>query len=121
MAKILIVDDSGFQRSFLRKALTAASHDVIEAADGAQGLEKVATERPDCVLADLIMDKMRGLTMLASLRERQDRTPVVILTSDIQDAVRKRCLELGAFAVLHKPVNPVELLETIAQAMADQA
>ncbi len=61
MATILIVDDSGFQRKFLSKALAEGGHRVLEATGGDQALEIAAGDRPDCILTDLIMPDMRGL------------------------------------------------------------
>ncbi len=119
MATILIVDDSQFQRSFQRRALVAAGHTVVEAGDGAQALEIVAAERPDCVLVDLIMPGTGGLTLLETLRSREPDLPVIVVTADIQDQVRQQCLELGAFAVLHKPVDEELLRRRVAAAVGE--
>ena len=118
MATILIVDDSGFQRSFLSKALVEGGYDVLEAAGGDRALEMLAADRPDCILTDLIMPDMRGLVLLETLRQRYSEIPVVVLTADIQEGVEARCLELGATRVLHKPVKPARLREAIAEALA---
>lgn len=115
MATILIVDDSSFQRSFLRKALTADGHDVLEARDGAEGLRLVEQHRPDCILADLIMPETRGMTLLETLKEQGEAPPVLVITADIQESVRQQCLELGAREVLHKPVDPDELRRQVAE------
>ena len=119
MATILIVDDSQFQRSFQRRALTAAGHTVLEAGDGTQALETVAAERPDCVLIDLIMPGTRGFTLLETLRSREPALPVIVVTADIQDQVRRQCLGLGAAAVLHKPVDGEVLQREVAAALGE--
>lgn len=121
MATILIVDDSGFQRTFLSKALAEGDYRVLEATNGAQALEVVTADRPDCILTDLIMPDMRGLVLLETLQQRDSDIPVVVLTADIQDEVEARCLELGAVRVLHKPVKPTRLRETIAEVLAGEA
>ena len=77
----------------------------------------VAAEPPDCVLVDLIMPDTRGFALLGSLRSRHPRLPVLVVTADIQDQVRQQCLELGAFAVLHKPVDGEALRRTVAAAL----
>ena len=117
MATLLIVDDSQFQRSFQRRALEAGGHTVLEAGGGRQALEIVAAERPSCVVTDLIMPDTRGLALLETLRSRHPRLPVLVVTADIQDQVRQQCLELGAFAVLHKPVDGEVLRRTVAGAL----
>ncbi len=118
MATILIVDDSGFQRAFLSKALVEDGHGVLEAANGARALEVAAAEQPDCILTDLIMPDMRGLVVLETLQQQGSEIPVVVLTADIQEEVEARCLELGAARVLHKPIKPERLRETIAAVLA---
>ena len=118
MATILIVDDSTFQRRFLRKALTEAGHGVLEAGDGEQALAVNAAERPDCILTDLIMPDMRGLALLEALRDQGSETPTIVLTADIQEEVEKQCLELGAARVLHKPVKPKVLASAVAEVLA---
>lgn len=121
MATILIVDDSGFQRTFLRKALAEDDHRVIEAGNGKQALEIAEADRPDCILTDLIMPDMRGLDLLETLQQAESDIPVVVLTADIQERVEARCLELGAVRVLHKPAKPDRLRETIAEVLAGEA
>ena len=117
MPTILIVDDSGFQRTFLSKTLTGGGYEVLEAANGDQALEVAGSARPDCMLTDLIMPDMRGLALLETLQRQGSEIPVVVLTADIQEEVEARCLRLGAARVLHKPVKPERLLETIAEVL----
>ena len=119
MATILIVDDSGFQRTFLSKALAEGGHRVLEAVDGNKALEVAAAERPDCILTDLIMPDMRGLALLEALRESESEIPVMVLTADIQEGVEAQCLELGAARVLHKPIKPARLRTTVAEVLAE--
>ncbi len=118
MATILIVDDSGFQRAFLSKALAEGGYGVLEAENGARALEIAAAERLDCILTDLIMPDMRGLAMIEALKQGGSEVPIVVLTADIQERVEARCLELGAARVLHKPVKPERLRATIAEVLA---
>ena len=121
MATILIVDDSGFQRAFLRKALEEGGFDVLEAAGADRALEIAAADQPDCILTDLIMPEIRGLILLETLQQRDSEIPVVVLTADIQEGVAARCLELGAARVLHKPVKPARLRETLAEVLSGEA
>ncbi len=121
MATVLIVDDSGFQRTFLRKALVEDGHRVLEAVNGKQALEVAAADRPDCILTDLIMPDMRGLALLETLQQGDSDIPVVVLTADIQERVEAECLELGAARVLHKPVKPERLRQAIAEVLAGEA
>ena len=121
MPTILIVDDSGFQRAFLRKTLTESGYTVLEAGNGDEALAVADAERPDAILTDLIMPDMRGLALLETLEQRGSEIPVVVLTADIQQRVQEQCLELGAARVLHKPVRPELLTETLAAVLAAEA
>jgi len=115
MATILIVDDSKFQRAFLKKALATDGHHFLEAENGQEGLRAARREQPDCILADLIMPGTRGLSLLEGIRESGSPVPVIVVTADIQHQVREQCLALGARAVLHKPVDPETLRQTVTE------
>ena len=117
MALILIVEDSSTMRKAIRKIVKAEGHDTLEAPDGREGLEIAATHAPDCILLDLIMPEVDGLEVLKALRERGSKIPVIVLTADIQEIVRKECLELGATAFINKPLIGNKLLDTIQKAL----
>ena len=108
MAKILVIDDSSFQRRSIRKILEVDGHEIQEAINGHQGLEMTATFVPDCILLDILMPDMNGLIVLKTLREQGNTAPVIILTADIQDTTCQECLNLGAKQVIHKPLLPTE-------------
>ena len=109
MAKILIVDDSVFQRRALAKLLKETGYGVVEAENGRVALEKVVSERPDALILDLIMPELNGFEALETLRKDGIQVPVFIFTADIQQTTRQKCLELGATAFLNKPLNREEL------------
>ncbi len=118
MAKILIVDDSAFQRDNLRYLLQLDNHIVLEAKNGREGLEKIAAHAPDCVLLDIMMPELDGWDVLEALRKRGARVPVIMLIADIQESTRQKCLERGAVAVMHKPVKVEGLRNIIHQALS---
>ncbi|MEM7584614.1 MAG: response regulator [Acidobacteriota bacterium] len=117
MQTVLIVDDSAFQRKFLERALVDGGFAVRQATNGDEALAEITANPPDCILTDLIMPDMRGLVLLETLQERDSQTPVVVLTADIQQPVEERCLELGAARVLHKPVKPEVLTQTLREVL----
>ena len=118
MTRVLIADDSIFQRDNLRFLLELYDYTVLEASNGAQALGMVTTYEPDCVVLDIIMPEMSGLEVLAALSQRHPEIPVIVLTADIQHSTCEKCRELGAVAVLHKPVEGEQLQQTIRQALA---
>ncbi len=120
MALILIVDDSSFQRRVIRNLVRQAGHETEEAENGRAGLEKAAARKPDIILTDLLMPELGGrLELLEALSEQGAAVPVIIITANIQESVRRRCLELGAAAVVKKPVRQEELLSALEKALGD--
>lgn len=119
MALILIVDDSSFQRRVIRNLVRQAGHETEEAENGRAGLEKAAARKPDIILTDLLMPELGGLELLEALSEQGAAIPVIIITANIQESVRRRCLELGAAAVVNKPVRREELLPALEKALGD--
>ncbi len=82
--KILIVDDDPYIRDVYSTELRFGNLKVEEAANGEEGLQKIADEKPDLVLLDILMPVMDGLTMLKQLRQTGDygkNLPVILLTN----------------------------------------
>ncbi len=102
-SKILIVDDSFLTRSMLKKFLNENGYDTIEATDGRQALEKIETEKPECIITDLLMPNMDGISFLRELKEKNISVPVIVFTANIQKKVIDECKGLGAKAFFHKP------------------
>lgn len=113
MTRILIIDDSLFQRRIISAPLTAEGFEIIEAVNGNDGLVKISGEDPDLILLDILMPEKDGLAVLKELHDIKNDIPVIMLTSDVQDSTRQECLGLGAKAFLNKPVKADELLPVI--------
>lgn len=108
-----MVDDEPAVRDALERALRSAGYSVATANDGAQALEAVERDRPDAVVLDVLMPVLDGFEACRRLRERGDRTPVLMLTA--RDAVDDRVegLDAGADDYLVKPFALEELLARI--------
>ena len=111
--KILIVDDSAMSRRMMRRMIESAGHEVIEAEEGPDGLEKYFLEKPDMVFLDLTMKDMYGLDVLSKLRELDPNARVVIASADIQDMTRNLVAEAGADAFINKPLTPEKVIEAM--------
>jgi two-component system, chemotaxis family, chemotaxis protein CheY len=120
MARILVIEDSTYQRTKISRVLETAGHLVIQASDGREGLLTAATSDPNLVLLDLLMPEMGGLEVLQELHDKHLALPVIVLTADIQDTTRQQCLDLGAAGFLTKPLQPEELLKVVSTAIASQ-
>lgn len=124
MARILIIDDSGFTRRQVRRVLTGLGHEVTEASSGKEGLELLDSVAPEVVVTDLLMPEMDGFGFIAALRERKDRhsdLPILVLSADVQEASRSRVDELGAQRFLNKPVKPDAMREALAEVLGEGA
>ena len=117
--KVLIIDDSLWQRKLLATILGAAGHDVIEASNGEEGVSRLA-EQPSVIICDLLMPGMDGFDVLGALRHRGTPIPIVIASADIQRTTRKKCEELGARAFVAKPYGAGAILQAIAKATSEE-
>jgi PAS domain S-box-containing protein len=106
---ILVVDDDKFMRLQLRRAMEQAGYQVVEAADGEEGLAAYAKLHPDIVLLDALMPVMDGFTCCHRLHMQTDShstsTPVLMITSlDDQESV-DRAFAAGAVDYITKPIH----------------
>lgn len=109
--KILIVEDEITQRRILRAKLERQGYEVIEAADGEEGLSRCLDDSDiRLVITDLLMPKMDGFQLLQALRSQEARYAYVIVLTALDDKeALVRALRLGADDYLAKPVNQDEL------------
>jgi len=109
MSRVLITDDSLLQRRTLSAIVTDAGHEVDTACNGQEALEKIQAHPPDCLLLDMLMPIMNGVQLLEHMKSLGVTLPVIVLTADVQDSSKDRCLELGATTFLIKPVKQDQL------------
>jgi DNA-binding response OmpR family regulator len=113
MSRILVIEDEYAMRHALEDLLTSQGHRVITAADGAIGLERARTERPDLVLLDVMLPKVDGFTLAAELRRTGCKVPILLLTARGGVDDRVTGLDAGADDYLAKPFDPQELLARV--------
>lgn len=114
---VLIVDDSKSVRAYLHEIVLSMGHQVLEAANGREGLELCECENPELVLTDLEMPEMDGFTFIASLRNSCPTIPVIVISmkssyDNVIEAVRR-----GAWDYLVKPVTADELVAVIDRSL----
>jgi len=95
-------------------------YDVSEATDGAEAIDALVAEAPDCMVLDLMMPNIDGVGVLRARKEQgfAPETRVLVLTAktDTKDAVW--CWELGADEYLNKPVDPEKFAREVRQLLA---
>ncbi|MFM9888147.1 MAG: response regulator [Burkholderiales bacterium] len=115
MTSILAVDDSISMRSTVGLTLRRAGYDVVEAADGREGLDKARKRSFDLVLTDQNMPRMDGLGLIRELRSMPayKSIPILMLTTESSDAMKQQGRAAGATGWLVKPFDPARLIEVI--------
>ncbi|MBX6364204.1 MAG: response regulator transcription factor [Gemmatimonadetes bacterium] len=110
--RVLVVEDERDIAALVAYHLTKEGYRVRTAADGEEGLESVASERPDLIVLDLMLPGFSGYEILGELRRRSATAdiPVVVLTARRDEADRIKGLELGADDYITKPFSPRELV-----------
>ena len=111
--KILLVEDEATLAIIIRDTLNSQGFQVITAENGERGLQLFFHERPDVVVADVMMPNMDGLEMVKRIRNKDVTTPILFLTalSETEDVVRG--FEAGANDYLRKPFGMLELIVRI--------
>lgn len=122
MTKILVVDDSALMRRLLQQVLQAAGYDVVCAADGQEGLDKVAAEKPDLVIMDRNMPKVDGMEALRVLRANPATRslPVLMASARLEPADAAEIQAAGANGLVPKPFQSKQLLAIIRQHLSER-
>lgn len=107
---LLIVDDEPEMQRYL-KAMLDADYNVYQAGDGEKGLAAALELKPDIVLLDLMLPKIDGLAVCATLKKREviEGMKIVMLTARVDDDAKLRALDNGADDFLTKPFSSVEI------------
>jgi DNA-binding response OmpR family regulator len=115
--KVLIADDDAMTRLILRRLLESDGLAVVEADNGATGMETARREHPDLMMVDLQMPDMDGFRFLEMVRgdDKLMALPVLILTAETSAEVESKVLEMGADDYVSKPFEP-EVLKSRVRA-----
>jgi two-component system cell cycle sensor histidine kinase/response regulator CckA len=123
MATILAVDDNSTNRESLVSLLSQFEHRVMQAGDGLQGLEIVHSDRPDLIIADVLMPTMNGFEFVAKLRRDPSTShiPVIFYSATfLTDELRDLARASGVSWVLLKPSEPGETRRIVGQALISE-
>ena len=115
MATILIIDDDPAVTRLIEFALKRAEHEVLTAKDGETGLSVTQAERPDLVIADVMMPGLNGYEYCRHVRAQPDLADIIILvfSARFQPVDRQTALEAGATDYLPKTVEPADLVKHV--------
>ncbi len=119
--RILIADDSKAMRLIVTRTLRQAGfgdHEVVEAVNGREAFDLVATETPDLVLSDWNMPEMTGIELLDALRRSGSGVPFGFVTSEGSAEMRQLAADSGALFLIAKPFNVDAFHEALAPVLS---
>lgn len=109
MAKVLVCDDEENLRKVIRKYAEFSNHEVDEACDGFEAVEKVRKNDYDIILMDVMMPEMDGFTAVKEIRKTKD-IPIIMLTAKSQEYDKVLGFELGVDDYVVKPFSSKEII-----------
>lgn len=118
MAKtVMVVDDSSSVRQVVSIALKGAGYDVIEASDGKDALAKLTGQKIHLMISDVNMPNMDGITLVKEVKKMANYrfTPIIMLTTESQEAKKLEGQAAGAKAWVVKPFHPAQMLAAVSK------
>src|SRR5262245_36758735 len=118
-ASILLVDDEPILLDIAREWLQSIVAKVFSAGDGAEALQVLAEHRIDLVISDVRMPRMDGVALLAKINEAQGQMPPVIFITGYSDVTLREAHDLGAQAIMEKPIAREGLLNQMRRSVME--
>jgi len=116
--KIMLVDDSRTIRNIEKNVLTQLGHtDILEAGDGVEALNLMATQTPDLFLVDWNMPNMDGLTLVKNIRQKNQQVPIIMVTTEAEKSRVVEAIKAGVNNYVVKPFTADTLGEKIQQTL----
>ena len=117
--KILAVDDSISMRQMISFTLRENGYEVVEAVDGQDAIGKAQNQTFDLIFTDQNMPNIDGLTLIQMLRDlpEHEKTPILMLTTEASDDMKKMGRAAGATGWLVKPFDPQKLLDIVKKVL----
>lgn len=114
---IMVIDDSASIRQVVKFTLSTAGYTVIEACDGKDALNKLIGQRINLIVCDVNMPNMDGISFLKNLKSLPSHkfTPVIMLTTESQEAKKQEGKLAGARAWVVKPFKPEQMIEAVSK------
>jgi two-component system chemotaxis response regulator CheY len=117
--KILVADDSETMRQMVRMTLQNINYEVVIAADGEQAFHLFnKTNDFDLVVTDINMPKMNGFALIKEIRIHNKIIPILVLTTESEECMRKQGAQAGANGWIVKPFKPKQFVDLIHQILA---
>jgi len=117
MKKILVVEDTEDNRQILRDLLGMAGYEMIEAHDGAEGVNQATTHKPDLILMDIQMPVMDGYEATRRIKANPELKgiPIVAVTSYALSGDEEKARAAGCDGYIAKPYSPRQMLAKVRE------
>lgn len=114
---IMVVDDSASLRQVVGIALKGAGYDVLEGCDGADALTKLTGQKVHLIISDVNMPNMDGISFVKAVKQLPNYkfTPIIMLTTESQEASKQQGQAAGAKAWVVKPFKPEQMLDAVSK------
>jgi FixJ family two-component response regulator len=116
---VVVIDDDESVRESLPDLLRQCGFAVRPFASAEEFLASECIESTRCLILDIAMPRMSGPDLQRELQQRRQETPIIFITADRNEALRKRLLKRGAVACLFKPIGIADLLTSLKIALRD--
>lgn len=113
MYKLLVVDDEKMIRELIKKYATFEGHEVVEAEDGMEAIEKCKSSTFDLIIMDVMMPELDGFSACKEIRKFTD-TPILMLSARGEEYDRIHGFEIGVDDYVVKPFSPKELMMRVS-------
>jgi DNA-binding response OmpR family regulator len=118
-ARILVIDDNPHVVDILGSYLRGEGYGVLGALTSDEGLKLAILSRPELVLLDIALPGTNGIELLKRIRSINPTSRVIMVTGNIDPALARKALELGALAYIDKPFDLAYLKRVIAMALRE--
>jgi two-component system cell cycle response regulator DivK len=121
--RILVIEDNEDNRQIIRDLLTGFDYELIETADGAEGVAMAQSHRPDLILMDIQLPGMDGYEATRRIRAIPElaRVPIIAVTSYALSGDEAKAREAGCDGYVAKPFSPRQLLSKVREFLPDTA
>ena len=112
--KVVIVDDSDFSRSILRKMLAEEGIEVAgEASSAESALAVIKDKKPNIVITDIVMPEVSGIELTEKITQNYDDISVIVISSLSQEHVVLEAISAGASDFIAKPIQKQQLIDSL--------
>ena len=112
--KVVIVDDSDFSRSIIRKMLTEEGIEIVGEANSAEiALAVIKEKKPNIVITDIVMPEISGIELTEKINQNFSDISVIVISSLSQEHVVLEAIGAGASDFIAKPIQKQQLIDSL--------